>query len=140
MTVQPLGIDPDRCFIANEWMAPANGETLELSNPSDGTTLCAIARGTGDDIDSAVNAAQAARKGEWGRFTAAERGRCLTRMGQLVLEHVEDLAQLEALDVGKPLTQARADAKALARYLEFYGGAADKVHGATIPYLEGYTV
>ncbi len=140
MTVQPLGVDPDRCFIANEWVATASGESLELSNPSDGTTLCAIARGSSDDIDRAVEAAQMARKGEWGRKTAAERGRCLARLGQLVLEHVEDLAQLEALDVGKPLTQARADANALARYLEFYGGAADKVHGETIPYLEGYTV
>ena len=60
--------------------------------------------------------------------------------GQLVLEHVDDLATLEALDVGKPLTQARNDAIALARYCEFFGGAADKVHGETIPYLDGYTV
>ncbi|MGI9388722.1 MAG: aldehyde dehydrogenase family protein [Boseongicola sp.] len=140
MTVQPLGVDPGLCFIANEWVAPTGGESLELINPSDGTTLCAIARGSSDDIERAMRAAETARRGDWGRLTAAERGRCLTRMGQLVLEHVEDLAQLEALDVGKPLTQARADVKALARYLEFYGGAADKVHGATIPYLEGYTV
>ena len=62
------------------------------------------------------------------------------RLGQLVLEHVEQLAMLEATDVGKPLTQARADAVALARYLEYYGGAADKVHGETLPYLDGYTV
>jgi aldehyde dehydrogenase (NAD+) len=53
---------------------------------------------------------------------------------------VDDLARLEAMDVGKPLTQARADAIALARYCEFYGGAADKVMGETIPYLDGYTV
>ncbi len=140
MNVQPLGVDPGQCFIAGEWVPPASGETLELKNPSDGTTLCEIARGSSDDIDRAVQAAQAARTGDWGRMTAAERGRCLARIGLLVLEHVEDLARLEALDVGKPLTQARADAKALARYMEFYGGAADKVHGATIPYLEGYTV
>ncbi|MEK6215588.1 MAG: aldehyde dehydrogenase family protein, partial [Boseongicola sp.] len=140
MNIQPLGVDPGQCFIAGEWVSPASGDTLELTNPSDGTTLCAIARGSGDDIDRAVSAAQAARKGDWGRLTAAERGRCLARIGLLVLEHVEDLARLEALDVGKPLSQARADAKALARYLEFYGGGADKVHGATIPYLDGYTV
>jgi len=53
---------------------------------------------------------------------------------------VDELAHLEALDVGKPLKQARADALALARYLEFYGGAADKLMGETIPYLGGYTV
>ena len=69
-----------------------------------------------------------------------DRGRLLTQLGRVVLEHVEQLARLEAMDVGKPLTQARADAVALARYLEYYGGAADKVHGETLPYLEGYTV
>jgi len=69
-----------------------------------------------------------------------ERGRCLTRLGQLVLDNADLLTTLEALDVGKPLSQARADAVALARYCEFYGGAADKLHGQTIPYLDGYTV
>ena len=73
-------------------------------------------------------------------MTAVERGRILTRIGQAVLEHVETLALVEALDVGKPLKQARADALALARYMEFYGGAADKIHGETIPYQDGYTV
>jgi aldehyde dehydrogenase (NAD+) len=57
-----------------------------------------------------------------------------------VAERVEQLAKLEAIDVGKPLKQARADALALARYLEFYGGACDKILGETIPYQEGYTV
>src|ERR1700754_314031 len=60
-------------------------------------------------------------------------------MGRKVLEQADELARLEALDVGKPLKQGRADAVALARYLEFYGGAADKVHGETLPYLNGYT-
>ena len=91
------------------------------------------------DIDSAVECSNAF-DGEWGRTPAAERGRILARLGQLVLGQVEFLAHLEALDVGKPLKQARADVIALARYMEFYGGAADKVHGETIPYLEGYTV
>ena len=72
--------------------------------------------------------------------TATERGRMLSRIGRLVLDCVEDLARLEALDVGKPLSQARADAVALARYMEFYGGAADKLHGQTIPYQSGYLV
>jgi aldehyde dehydrogenase (NAD+) len=58
----------------------------------------------------------------------------------LVEGEIDRLARLEARDVGKPLAQARADARALARYLEFYGGAADKVHGETTPYLPGYTV
>ncbi len=64
----------------------------------------------------------------------------LSKIGRAVLERVDDLACIEAMDVGKPLKQARADAVALARYLEFYGGACDKIHGETIPYLDGYTV
>ena len=92
------------------------------------------------DIDRAVAAARAASEGAWGALSAAERGRILLRIARLVADRVEDLARLEALDVGKPLTQARADALALARYLEFYAGAADKLHGETIPYQRGYTV
>ncbi|WP_370228458.1 aldehyde dehydrogenase family protein [Cognatishimia sp.] len=135
-----LGIDPTHCFIGGRWQPSQAGETLELVNPSDGSTLCQIAKGIADDIDRSVEAAQAALSGDWGRATAAERGRVLAKIGQLVLQNIDELARLEALDVGKPLTQARADAMALARYMEFYGGAADKLHGETIPYLDGYTV
>ncbi|MEX0340930.1 MAG: aldehyde dehydrogenase family protein [Arenibacterium sp.] len=140
MTLQPLGLSPDQCLIGGQWVAPLSGAFLDLVNPSDGTVLCQIARGSVEDIARAVDAAEAARQGDWGRATAAERGRVLAKTGQLVLDHVDELARLEALDVGKPLTQARADVIALARYMEFYGGAADKLHGETIPYLDGYTV
>ena len=126
-------------LIAGRWREAGSGQRLPLLNPSDGSTLAEIARGSAEDVDAAVQAAQAARAGEWGRLTAAERGRLLMAMGRAVLERVDELARLEALDVGKPLKQGRADAVALARYLEFYGGAADKVSGETIPYLNGYT-
>jgi aldehyde dehydrogenase (NAD+) len=135
-----LDFDPTRCFIGGRWLPAEGGETLPLENPSDGSTICQIARGRAADIDRAVNAAQAALDGEWGRMTAVDRGRALTRIGQKVLERVEELARLEAIDVGKPLKQARTDAITLARYMEFYGGAADKVMGETIPFLDGYTV
>ena len=140
MMLRPLQIDPSKCFIAGSWVGALSGETLPLINPSDGSTLCDIARGQSADIDAAVRAADAALAGAWGKATAAERGRMLTSIGRAVLDHVDELARLEAIDVGKPLSQARADVLALARYLEFYGGAADKVHGETIPYLDGYTV
>jgi aldehyde dehydrogenase (NAD+) len=129
----------DEVFIAGAWRAGASGRTLPLLNPSDGSLLAQIARGEKADVDAAVAAAQAALAGEWGALSAAERGRLLLKMSGLVLEQVDALAQLEALDVGKPLKQGRADALALARYLEFYGGAADKVHGQTIPFANGYT-
>lgn len=140
MTLSPLGIDPALCFVGGAWVPPDSGLQLDLINPSDGSMLCAIARGDVGDIDRAVIAAEAALDGAWGRATAVERGRVLARIGALVLENIDELAQLEAMDVGKPLTQARADVVALARYMEFYAGSADKLHGATIPYLDGYTV
>jgi aldehyde dehydrogenase (NAD+) len=132
-----LDFEPTELLIAGRWRAAESGATLPLLNPSDGSELARIARGGGADIDAAVAAAQAALEGPWGRLNAAERGRLLAAMGRLVLEQADTLAQLEALDVGKPLRQGRADALALARYLEFYAGAADKLHGQTIPYARG---
>ncbi len=132
--------DASKCLINGAWVAPEGGETLPLENPSDGSELAQIARGRRADVDKAVVAAQGALDGAWGAMTALERGRVLMRMSVAVLEKVDHLAALEAADVGKPLKQARADAVALARYLEFYGGACDKIHGQTIPYLDGYTV
>src|SRR5262245_7110173 len=135
-----ISFDTSQVFIAGEWRAPGSGETLPLENPSDGTELARIARGGAADIDRAVAAAREALAGPWGGITAAERGRLLSAMGRLVQEQADELARLEALDVGKPLRQAKADALALARYLEFYGGGADKLHGETLPYQQGYTV
>lgn len=132
-----LPFDSERCFIGGHWRAAR--ETLPLFDPSTGEPLARIARGGAAEVDAAVAAAQAALDGDWGRLSATERGRLLAKMSALVLAQVEQLAELEARDVGKPLKQGRADAVALARYLEFYGGAADKVHGETIPYLPGYT-
>lgn len=140
MRPDDLWFDPSRCFIGNEWHSPADGQQLTLHDPSTGLALCNIARGNEHDIDRAVEHAERALQGDWGRMSAPERGRILFRIGQLVLEKSEALARLESMDVGKPLSQARADAQALARYMEFYGGATDKIHGSTIPYLDGYTV
>ncbi len=140
MSLDALWFDPTKCFVNGAWVPPVGGEFLTLVNPSDGSEICQIARGQQADIDAAVQAAESALSGDWGRMTALERGRILTRIGQLVLERVDALAEIEANDVGKPLTQARNDAIALARYMEFYGGAADKIHGETIPYMDGYTV
>src|SRR6185437_15635686 len=130
----------DLLFIAGEWRAPEGRETLPLENPSDGSLLARIARGGAGDIVRAVGAARAALAGAWGKMSATERGRVLASMGRLVEERADELARLEALDFGKPFRQGKADALALARYLEFYGGAADKLTGETIPYRGGYTV
>ena len=140
MNLSDLTFNPKKCFIGGKWVHPASGETIPLLNPSTGEIICEISRGNKTDIDLSVTEARKAYEGEWGKFTAIMRGRVLVKMSQLVLEKVDYLAELEAIDVGKPLKQAKADAIALGRYLEFYGGAADKIHGETIPYLDGYTV
>ena len=150
--VLPWGRDPERddmshsmpfdtpkLLIGGRRRDASGGRTLMLYDPSDGSELAPIARGTAADVDAAVIAAQAALDGDWGRLSAAERGRILAAIGREVLDSVEMLAQLEARDVGKPLKQGRADAVALARYFEFYAGAADKVHGETLPFETGYT-
>ncbi|HLL19048.1 MAG TPA: aldehyde dehydrogenase family protein, partial [Rubrivivax sp.] len=134
-----LPFDSSQLLIGGEWRPASGGQTLPLIDPSDGTVLAQIAQGTAADIDAAVLAAQSALEGEWGGLTAADRGRLLLKMSAMVIQQADELAHLEALDVGKPLKQARGDALALARYLEFYGGAADKVHGETIPFANGYT-
>lgn len=135
---QALWFDPAEMLIGGRWVRA--DATLPVHDPSTGAAIAEIPRGTAGDIDAAVAAATAARAGEWGGLTAPERGRILSRIGQAVLAHIDRLAVLESLDVGKPLKQARADVVALARYCEFYGGAADKVMGETIPFQNGYTV
>ena len=131
-------------FINNRWAAAAGGESLDAVDPSTGQGFARIARGNAADIDAAVRAARLAcgdaGEGPWGRHTAAERGRILARLSLRVLEHADELARLESRSTGKPLKQGRADVQALARYFEYYAGAADKLHGETIPYSAGMTV
>lgn len=127
------------CFINGEWTAAELG-TLEVMDPSTGEVITEIARGGSREIDVAVSAAQEAMRGEWSRWTATERGRVLTRLSALIVEHHEALAEIECRDTGKPLSQARNDMTATARYFEYYGGAADKLHGEVIPYQDGTTV
>lgn len=132
----------EQLFIAGRWRPSASSgkASLPIEDPSTGETIGTMAAGTAADIDEAVKAAQTAFHGAWGALNAAERGRILARMGKIVETRIDALAQMEARDVGKPLKQARSDAVVLARYLEFYAGAADKLMGDTIPYLANYTV
>lgn len=117
-----------------------SGEVLDVLSPVDGEVFTSIPRGAQADVDLAVQAAREAVENHWQTFTATERGRLLMKLSQKVLEHAEELAQLEAQDTGKAITTARNDINVLARYFEFYGGGADKVHGQVIPFLNGYTV
>jgi acyl-CoA reductase-like NAD-dependent aldehyde dehydrogenase len=112
----------------------SDGGVLDVPNPSTGERLARVAKGTREDVDRAVAAARAALHSKtWAGITAAERGRIMLAIAQRIRERAEDLAVLESTDNGKPLRQARADVQVAARYFEFYGGAADKIMGHTIP-------
>lgn len=127
-------------LVGGEWRAAASGDVLPVHAPDTGEVTGAIARGTAEDIDAAVAAARAAFDGPWGHTAAADRGRALARFAMLIAANAEDLVAREAQDCGKPLRQARADIAAVSRYFEFYAGAADKLHGETIPSQPGLTV
>ena len=134
-----LNSHTNQIFVDGEWQ-PSAGGTMPVEDPSTGEMFGEIASASRDDVDAAVSAARKAADGDWGSSTALERSRTLARISALIEEHADELATIESRDVGKPLTQAHADVTAIARYFEFYAGAADKLHGETIPYLRDYSV
>lgn len=127
-------------YIANACEPSSSGRTIAMLDPSDGQPYDEIQRSNAADIDLAVRAARRALETVWCKLDAVERGRLLMRLSLKITEHADELSAIEQRDCGKPTRQARADAAALARYFEFYAGACDKLHGQTIPYLDGYSV
>lgn len=127
-------------FIGGEWIASSENKTIPVIDPSNGEVFGQLAKGNAQDIDKAVKAAQKALDGEWGKLSASERGKIMKRFSALILEHADELAQLEVRDVGKPVKQAKADSIACSKYFEFYGESCDKILGDTIPFMNGYTV
>jgi aldehyde dehydrogenase (NAD+) len=124
---QALGAVVDGSFQAT------HGETIVVENPADRTELARVVEATPDDVDAAVSSARRAYESVWRHVTPAERGRILFRIAAAIRAEADALARLETYDTGKPLRQARADVETAARYFEFYAGAADKIHGETIP-------
>jgi aldehyde dehydrogenase (NAD+) len=126
-------------YIGGRWQPAFSGQRADVIAPADGEPYSSIALGGVEDIDAAVlRARSAVEGGAWGKFTATERGRVLSRLSGLIMDKTAEIAAVEARDTGKPLRTATADAVATARYFEYYGGAADKLHGETIPYLDGF--
>jgi phenylacetaldehyde dehydrogenase len=142
-TVEQFTATPRQLFINGQWTDAASGKTFETPNPATGDTLAKIAEGDAEDIDRAVKAARKAfDEGPWGRITPSERGRIIWRIGDLILEHAEELAQLESLDNGKPYGVAlAADIPLAADLFHYMAGWATKIEGNTInisvPYMPG---
>jgi aldehyde dehydrogenase (NAD+) len=128
----------DQLFIANEWTPTRNGQTFEAINPSTEESLTQVARGGPEDIDDAVAAAREAFEGPWRRVKPEERGRLLYRVARELEARINEFAELETLDTGKPLAHAHGEISGCVRYLDYYAGAADKIHGETIPLGSDY--
>ncbi len=113
--------------------AALSGKIYEVRNPADGSLLAEVAEGGAADIDVAVDAAVKAASGPWSRMTARERGRILLRIAGLIRDHGDSLALLECRTAGKPLGDAKDEMGLAADTFEYYGGAANKHFGETIP-------
>lgn len=129
-----------RNLVAGQPRDAEDGRVLDVLCPSDGAAFGVIPRSGAVEIDRAVRIARRTFETVWSKFTAIERGRLLIKLGEAILARTDELGALESLDTGKPISQGRADIVATARYFEYYGSAADKLHGETIPFLNGYTV
>lgn len=134
---------PRQLFIDGRWSPAASGKTFATPNPATGETLAQVAEGGSEDINRAVAAARRAfDEGPWGRLTPSDRGRIIWKIGDLILDHTEEFAQLESLDNGKPVDVARAaDVPLAADMFHYMAGWATKIEGNSIsisvPYMPG---
>ena len=127
-------VEQKKLFINNEWRDAASGKTMEVINPATEEVCATVASADGDDLNAAVAAARAALSGPWSAMSARERGRMVRRLGERLMERADEVARLETLHNGKPITESRhVEIPAAAECFEYYGGWSDKVMGETIP-------
>jgi phenylacetaldehyde dehydrogenase len=132
---------PRKMLINGKWVAAKSGKTFPTYDPSTGEVLAKVAEGDKADIDDAVKAARAAfDNGPWRKMTASERGKLMWKLADLLDKNVEEFAQLESLDNGKPVGVARAaDVPLAADLFRYMAGWATKIEGNTIPLSVPYT-
>lgn len=132
---------PRKMLIGGRWVSAASGKTFPTYNPATGEVLAHVAEGTHPDVDRAVSAARKAfEDGPWRKLTASERGRLIWKLADLLETHLEEFAQLESLDNGKPVGVARvADVPLAIDHFRYMAGWATKIEGNTIPISVPYT-
>lgn len=119
-------------FIGGDSVGPYEKQYLQIFNPADGSVLTEVASATAEDIDRAVRSSYEAFRA-WSSTSPATRGRTLNAISRALLDRAETFALMETLDNGKPIAQSRKNVEDSARYFEFFGGAADKLNGTTLP-------
>src|SRR4051812_25499478 len=123
-----------RLLINNQWVDPVDGGAFETQNPATGEVLAEVAEATASDVDKAVQAArQALEAGAWATMDAADRGRLMFDLADLVERHAAELAALESLNAGKTINDATGDLEGVVNTLRYYAGWADKIEGKTVP-------
>src|SRR5437764_6251647 len=123
-----------RLFINNEWVDPVEGGTFDTYNPATGEVLAKVAAASAKDVDRAVKAARRAlESGPWATMDAADRGRLLFKLADLVERESKDLAALESLNAGKTINDSLGDMQGVVNTLRYYAGWADKIEGRTVP-------
>jgi aldehyde dehydrogenase (NAD+) len=131
--------DQKELLINNEWRAAASGETMDVINPATEEVIAQVPSAGSKDLDAAVAAARAALGGPWGAMSARERGRLVRKLGDRLLERADEVARLETIHNGKPISESRQiEIPAAAECFEYYGGWSDKVMGETIPVKGNY--
>ena len=121
-------------LINGNWLQASDGKTFPSLNPATGENWAQVPEATAEDVDLAVRSAhKACYEGPWSRMSASERGHCLRRLGDLLASRSEALGEIETRDTGKMFKETRWQAKYIGEYYHFYAGAADKIHGATLP-------
>jgi aldehyde dehydrogenase (NAD+) len=136
-----VAIRQTKLLINNKWVDSVSGKTFETINPATGDVLTKVAEADAADVDLAVKAARKAfhLKSHWRRMSAAERGKLLNRLADLIEKHQDELATLESLDNGKPRHIAlAADLPLSIACYRYYAGWADKIQGKTIPIAGDY--
>jgi aldehyde dehydrogenase (NAD+) len=123
---------PKRMLIDGRWVEAASGKTFETINPSTGQVLATVAEGDSDDIDRAVEAARRAFNGPWSKFKPFERQNLLLKLADLVDKNFEELAALDTLDMGAPITRTLGNRLRAVGMLRYYAGQATSIHGETI--------
>jgi phenylacetaldehyde dehydrogenase len=126
---------PKRNLIGGKWVSASSGKTFDVFNPADASVISQVPDSEYEDINRAVTAARHAfDSGPWRRMTPSDRGRLIWRIGDLILQHADELAELESLDNGKPRSVARvADVPLAADLFHYMAGWATKIEGNTMP-------
>jgi acyl-CoA reductase-like NAD-dependent aldehyde dehydrogenase len=127
---------PHRLLIGGEWVETASGQTFATVDPSSGEEIAQVPQAQAEDVDRAVAAARGAfEEGPWTKkMSAAQREQIMVRIAELIEANADELAQIEALDNGKPVTYAKlVDVRLAAAHFRYYAGWPTKIEGETIP-------